>query len=393
VSQSVLDLSTGLIGLLALSTLLAAHTRFELFENKNLNSVFPWMLGYFVVACLGFYFNGRPGADIVFSLSRFSWILLLYVLTWSIRYLDFQSTSIKIFFYLLLVPAFYGFNIFFNHNVDLLESKLTDGRIIGIVQSATYHSHIGAFLFVAAFTWLYLEYFDSYRIGFKKVFFSAKTLYWIVTACVFLSVFYSRTRGALISVAVSVCILFAVKHKVQFLKWVFLPVVALLLILLATTPVKDSLVRKEGDSCRVVLALVHVEMVKTHPFFGIGYRDNMRQIADFWPESLRRPECESGRIEGSQAHNQLLNVAATTGLLGLFTYLGIVISFFIFNLRWYLSDRSNLALTCLITQIFFQLSCLTEITFEFAKIRFLILVVWALVAARAPVKKLPPVKF
>jgi O-antigen ligase len=149
-------------------------------------------------------------------------------------------------------------------------------------------------------------------------------------------------------------------------------------------PVMDYLVRKDGDGCRKLLALVHVEMVKTHPLLGIGYRDNMRQIADYWPEHLRSPNCEWARVEGSQAHNQILNVTGTTGLLGLFSYLGIVIWFFILNIRWYRQDRSDLALVCLIAQIYFQMSCLTEISFEFAKIRVLVLMVWALVVVRAP---------
>ena len=384
VSQSVLDLATSLIAILALITLVSPTTRLEVFDNKNLNRVFPWMLGYFVVACLGYYFNGRPGADVVFCLTRFSWILLLYVLTWSMRYIDLQSKSVKVFFYILLLPALYGFNIYFNNGTDILEGKGTEGRIIGIVQSATYHSHIGAFFVVAIFSWLYLQYYNSYKTEFKKALFSEKTLHWLVAITVFLSVFFSKTRGALLSIIICLCLLFWFKHRAQFLKFVMAPLAVVAVLFVLFTPVKDFIYRKQGDNCRVVLALVHVEMVKSYPWFGIGYRDNMRQIADFWPERLITPECDSGRIEGSQAHNQLLNVAATTGLLGLLTYLGIVIYFFIFNIRWYRKDHSDLALTCLLAQVYFQLSCLTEITFEFAKIRVLLLVIWALVATRAP---------
>lgn len=387
VSQSALDLATGLIGILALMTLFNPATRMELFKNKNLNGVFPWMLGYFVVACLGYYFNGRPGADVLFCLTRFSWIILLYILTWGIRYIDEKRQSIRWFYYLLTLPALYGFNIFLNDGVDIVAGKGTEGRIIGIVQSATYHSHIGGFLVVAIFSWLYLKYFNSYKTDFKKALFSERTLFLIVALIVFLSVFFSRTRGALMSIAVTMGVLFWIKYRSQFLKWVLAPVLAISVYIVFNTPLKDYVIRKEGDSCRLVLALVHVEMVKTHPLLGIGYRDNMRQIADFWPEHLITPQCESARIEGSQAHNQLLNVAATTGILGLLTYGAIVICFFVLNIRWYRREQSDLALTCLMAQIYFQLSCLTEITFEFAKIRFLLLVVWALVAVKAPEKE------
>ncbi|MCC2678946.1 MAG: hypothetical protein K0R29_1522 [Pseudobdellovibrio sp.] len=390
VSQSVLDFATGLIAVLAVVSLFRAETRAELFSNSNLNRVFPWMAVYFVVACLGYYFNGRPEADVLFCLTRFSWILLLYTLAWGFRYFDENRPSLKWFFYLLLIPALYGFNIFFNSNgTDWLKGKFADGRIIGLVQSATYHSHIGGFLAVVLICWLHLKYFESYKKSFFSSLFSQKTLHWLVALIVFLSVLFSQTRGALLSIIVALGIFFLVKHGWGFVKWVVAPLMVLAVFLYFKIPVMDYLVRKDGDGCRKLLALVHVEMVKTHPLLGIGYRDNMRQIADYWPEHLRSPNCEWARVEGSQAHNQILNVAGTTGLLGLFSYLGIVIWFFILNIRWYRQDRSDLALVCLIAQIYFQMSCLTEISFEFAKIRVLVLMVWALVVVRAPFTSRP----
>jgi len=386
VSQSILDFATGLIAVLAIISFFRPKHRLEVFSNSNLNRVFPWMAGYFVVACLGYYFNGRPGADVLFCLTRFSWILLLYALAWGFRYFDERRGSLKLFFYLLLIPALYGFNIFFTGGNDWLENKFADGRIIGLVQSATYHSHIGGFLAVVLISWLHLKYFESYRKSFFSSLFSPKTIHWLVAIVVFLSMLFSQTRGALLSVIVALGSLFLLKHGWGFIKWVVAPLIVLSVILYFKIPVMDYLVRKDGDGCRKLLVLVHVEMVKTHPLLGIGYRDNMRQIADYWPESLRSPNCEWARVEGSQAHNQILNVAGTTGLLGLFTYLGIVIWFFILNFRWYRRDQSDLALVCLIAQVYFQMSSLTEISFEFAKIRVLLLMVWAFVAVRAPAK-------
>lgn len=206
-----------------------------------------------------------------------------------------------------------------------------------------------------------------------------------MTAAILLSAVFSKTRGALLAVLVSVCALLWIKHGSKFAKWVVAPL-AVFAVLIFLSPVKDFLVRKESDGCRVLLAKVHIEMVKNYPLLGIGYRDNMRQISDFWPDHLREPSCEWAREEGSQAHNQLLNVAGTTGLLGLLAYGAIVLWFFILNIHWYRKEKSDLALVCLVAQIYFQMSCLTEISFEFAKIRVLILMVWALVAVRAPLR-------
>lgn len=130
VSQSALDFATGLIGVLAFVSLFSPATRMELFSNSHLNRVFPWMAGYFVVAALGYYFNGRPGADVIFCLTRFSWIFLLYALTWGFRYFDENRDSLKWFFYLLLIPALYGFNIFFNSGNDWLEKNFLTAALL-----------------------------------------------------------------------------------------------------------------------------------------------------------------------------------------------------------------------------------------------------------------------
>ncbi|MGZ3692413.1 MAG: hypothetical protein ACXVAX_12975, partial [Pseudobdellovibrio sp.] len=74
--------------------------------------------------------------------------------------------------------------------------------------------------------------------------------------------------------------------------------------------------------------------------------------------------------------------AATTGLLGLLCYLSLVIYFLVLNYKWYKWTKSDLALVALSLQTYFIFSCMTEVTFEFAKIRIIILTVWALVVSR-----------
>jgi O-antigen ligase len=111
----------------------------------------------------------------------------------------------------------------------------------------------------------------------------------------------------------------------------------------------------------------------------MGYRDNMRNLSDYWPPELNDKECDEFRTEGSQAHNQYLNVAATTGTLGLLFFLTIILYFLSLNVSWFRKEHSLNSLICLTLQVYFLLSCMTEITFEFSKIRYLILGVWAVV--------------
>ncbi len=59
-----------------------------------------------------------------------------------------------------------------------------------------------------------------------------------------------------------------------------------------------------------------------------------------------------------------------------------MIYFFVLNYKWYKLTESNLALVALGLQTYFILSCMTEISFEFAKVRILILILWALVVTQ-----------
>ncbi|MGZ3726135.1 MAG: O-antigen ligase family protein [Pseudobdellovibrio sp.] len=376
VSQSLLDLSCGILFLIWADTLFDKQTDSRVLTNKYVRLILPVMAGYFVVACLGFYFNARPGAEVSFSLQRFSWVFLFSILVWIVDRVDFEHKFFKYFYILLLIPAIYSLNIFFNDGLDVVTNKGTDHRVIGVLQSATFHSHIGGAILVAAMSYLALSFKGDIKSFLKKN--------WpviLTTFVILVSVLLTKTRGALLSMAISVFVFSAIWYRSNFLKW------AGVLVLLAGvglyfTSAGDALSRKGPDSCRAILAKVHVEMIKKFPLLGIGYRDNMRNISDFWPPEWSTEECEAHRTEGSQAHNQYLNVAATTGLLGLLCYLSLVIYFLVLNYKWYKWTKSDLALVALSLQTYFIFSCMTEVTFEFAKIRIIILTVWALVVSR-----------
>ena len=376
VSQSLLDFSCCVLFLAWIATLFDKQTGSGLFENKYLKSILPVMLAYFAVACLGYYFNARPEADVSFNLQRFSWVFLFAILVWVVGYVNFNSKVFKVLYVLLLIPALYSLNIYFNGGVDVFTDKSTDYRVIGILQSATYHSHIGGAIVVAAVSLLSLGYASRAENFFKK-----NWLFILTTIVIFISVVLTKTRGALLSTGISLFLFFVIQYQSKILKWAGV-LVCIAGIVLFSTNAGDYFSRKGSDTCRAVLAKVHVEMVKNYPLLGIGYRDNMRNLSDFWPPEWSTPECESHRINGSQAHNQYLNVAATTGILGLFCYLTLVFYFFVLNCKWYKLTKSNLALTALALQIYFILSCMTEITFEFAKIRIIILIIWAIVISR-----------
>lgn len=370
VSQSLLDLAVGLIGLLWLSQLIRYRHIGEAFPSKVMNKIFPVFFGYFFVACLGFAFNARPEAEVANNLMRFNWILALYPLTWAFTQTSFSESFFRKAFAFLLLPAIYGFNIYINHGTDLISKTETGFRVVGFVNSATYHAHIAGFFVILGL---------GYLIGrnLKK---AENLVIFSVTLIVFLSLLFTKTRGALLAVVAAAAVYLLLSYGRKAFRWLVGIALVGAVVLLAT-PLRNNLSRG-SDDCRFLLAKVHIEIVKQYPILGIGYRDNMRNLSDFWTEKAPDPNCDVLRVEGTQAHNQYINVAATTGLAGLFFYLFFILYFAWINWRWLRRSRSVAARVVMALQVYFWLSCMTEITFEFAKIRFLILCVWAYMAAQ-----------
>lgn len=389
-SQSLLDSSLILVALLWFyQTLKQTGFRTAFNLNSSLKHVIPWMAAYFLVAVLGYFFNARPEAEPLFNLSRFTWVLQFLLLAYVVRDLDFKiKRPWFICIFLLFIPAVYGFNIYLNEgHVDFLSPTETYGRIIGLVNSATYHAHIGGFFFVICFAVFLFEALKAFR---KKRIDNPCELIalGVLALAVLLSVIYAASRGALLATILAVVCFLFMKAKNYLIRLLLVVTMAFGIFMALNIRHAVSGERKQSDGCRVALMQVHLNMIKQYPWLGIGYRDNMRNISDYWPESIETSSiCEAYKNSGSQAHNQYLNVAATTGILGLLCYLAFTLLLFFWNATWWWKTRSTVAAACLSLQLYFILSCMTEITFEFAKIRYLIIFVWAVVVNRDVIEK------
>jgi O-antigen ligase len=133
-----------------------------------------------------------------------------------------------------------------------------------------------------------------------------------------------------------------------------------------------------SDHTRFELLQVHWQMFKAHPFIGIGFFESYRQIADYWPMiGLAANHFES------HAHNQYLNVLATTGLIGFVFFISIFVYFIrltlkMINANTQLKLNYAISISILILILQFALACLTDVTFEYAKIRGLLVIGLAL---------------
>ncbi len=117
-----------------------------------------------------------------------------------------------------------------------------------------------------------------------------------------------------------------------------------------------------------------------HPIFGIGYGENTLALQSYY-EKIGAP---AGLII-SHSHNQYLHLLAGLGLFGLATYLWLIISMFRETWKTYISQKDKapvwiqgLLLGSLGAQISFAVGSVTESNFEHSKVRYALMLVWAL---------------
>lgn len=374
VSQTVLDICT---------TLMFGHMVYDYFKApENFKKIkwigIEWAFGlYFLVVLLGFYFNAAPDADIKNSLLKFSWVINLYIYIYAFSRLAVVPRQVIYFFSLaFLLPNIYGLVTYFV-GFDFMTQNYTH-RIIGLVNSATYHAHAGAVLlvFMAAVLWHWRS-----QVSQRFLIFSVLSL--IVFA---LSVFLTHTRGIWLSVFFSsiFCLGF-INRKVMF-GFIILAFIVVAGAYVFSPRFKERIhqTNVEQNSERINLLKLNVEIWREYPLLGIGYGENLRRNREYWDKPhWNMPE----DYITSHAHNQFLNVLSTTGVFGLFFF--CVFFFYFIRLNWRLfkslsreesgSVKFVLAFACLWAQLEFFLACLTDVSFEYAKIRALLIFVWALV--------------
>jgi hypothetical protein len=375
VSQSLLDL-----GFFVLAVLWA----YQFFYKKN-REVFlfkkigiEWALvGYLVVIALGFWFNASAEAEVAKSFSKFIWIVNFYLLIYAFKTIQFDIHRALVFLvFAFLLPNFYAL-IGFAVGIDPLTGREAD-RIIGLVSSATYHAHGNAIIFVFFASFLFFK--------FKELSTQMKVVSFFSFLVFGLSILLTFTRGIWLSLFLSTLIVvffFKARRALQFLT---ISVVTLMLCYSFWPQFSDRIdhsMSAKANSERMNLFKVNVQIFTEYPLLGIGFGENLRRNREYWDQ----PEWDMPRkYITSHAHNQFLNVMATTGLVGAFFFCSFFFYFFKVNIRVlkrFGRDRNSknfvLAFTCLWAQIEFFIACLSDVSFEYAKIRSLILVVWALV--------------
>jgi O-antigen ligase len=364
-SQSLMDIATTALFLMLLTDLVRKKTSLKQIKFIGIEWAF---VGFFTVAIIGLYLNGKAPVPWFNYLSRFNWILNLYIFIYAFDQIEFDGVKwLKYFCLAFLIPNIYALVTYVIYYDFLLKREIT--AILGLVDSATYHAHGNSLIFIF-FTALFI-FLNKHLSKLEK---------FLIATCLSLmgaSIFFTFTRGIWGATFVTLFILLFIRSKKMTLVFLGFSVIFGTIALSTSDMVQNRLLTtfsSNSDHLRGELIQVHLLMLKDHPWVGIGYWDSYRQIADYWPRLGRAPTYYE-----SHAHNQVVNLLGTTGVLG--TLFFGAIAFFFLKMSWtfYKSSMKNdkirpLAIACFILLIQFFLACLTDVTFEYAKIRGILIV-------------------
>lgn len=373
-SQSMLDLFISILFLIWLTQVIKSKS----FKCSQINFIgIEWaFLGYLIVIILGFIFNASKDAEVARSLLKFIWLGQFYIFIYSFENIKLKLKQLILYFSLFfIIPNVYALVSYFL-GYDLITKQDSD-RILGMVSSATYHAHGNAVIFVMFFAIVILS-FKKLPVKFKILCLATLILY-------FASIFLTFTRGIWISIFLSGLFMYSI-ISIRKSLYLLIASVGLVSLMYTTWPHFHRRINHAFDMQanheRVNLVMVNYKIWSEYPLLGIGFGENLRRNREYW-DILKMPE---GYIT-SHAHNEYLNVMATTGIFGLFFVL-YIFSFFL-KKNWKMlketsekkSFRYTILFACLWAQVEFYLACLTDVSFEYAKIRALLLLVWALIIA------------
>lgn len=372
-SQTLLDFFSLILGFAFIYDFVKTKPNLKELFSVKISWVF---FAYFIVVVLGFIFNATaPLSDIVRELLKFLWVPTLFIYVYAINKINFQIEKIFFFFcWAYLIPNLYAVSTYFAKYDFLTQVDLA--RVVGFLNSSTYHAHANALVFVAFCSFSYFYFANLSRR--LRVFVTLSLILY------FFSIFLTLTRGVWISIFVSALIMFSLISMRKAL-YVFLCALILLFSMVVFSPALRNRLNPEtsqaSSSERINLLKVNLQMWKEYPLLGIGYGENMRRNREYWD----RPEWNMPKnYITSHAHNQYINVLSTTGIFGLFFFLWFFLYFIVLNYK--LLKKVNLQenkffygslFSCLWVQLEFAIACLTDVGFEYAKIRALYIFFWA----------------
>lgn len=195
----------------------------------------------------------------------------------------------------------------------------------------------------------------------KENFIISKKYLAVILIPVFLSMILTQSRNVLL--AVFVCfIIFGLFVNRKFLLTFILTVILLWIILpsVYTDRAKSIFdVNHPSNDSRLDMWSVGWEMFKDHPFTGIA-DSHIKEIYETYKKAERHGE-------GVHLHNNFIMILATTGIFGFIAYMGMFISIFLKQVKFYKQHtdetKKMLIFGSILVMISFQISGIFEWSF------------------------------
>jgi O-antigen ligase len=370
-SQSLMDLATTIIFLAFVVYCFKNKVTYKDLKPVGIEWAF---ISYFIIAIISLALNGKSPVPWFFYLSKFNWVVNLYLMIFAFNRSDYKFKNWFWFFSIaFLVPNIYALFTYYK-GYDYLTQQAIRGSI-GLVSSATYHAHGNSLIFVF-FASLFVFLFNQFN---RKQFFFFGLALTLMAA----SIFVSYTRGIWGATFVSLLVLSFIRSRKLGFLYLIITLVVGSTIYFNSEEIQHRLnasFATTSDLLRMELLQVHWQMFKAHPVIGIGFWESYRQIADYWPQLGLKPD----HFE-SHSHNQYLNVLACTGIIGFIIFMSIMCYFVKCSWSSYKQFKKSdelkaaIAIAVFISILQFLLACLTDVSFEYAKIRGILVIGFALV--------------
>jgi O-antigen ligase len=393
-SQSLLDFMIFLIFICFATQTIKSN--FHNFTTLRKPYIFEYgFIFYFLSIVLGFFLLHVTGLESWLTLTRFNWIVNFYLFTWAFSNTEIDlKKMIKFFAWGFIIPNVYAL-VSFLYGYDFIHQQpLAYFRLVGILGSSTYHAHSNGIISIFFLTLLVFKFEDLNKFN--------KALSVLAASLMFLSVFLTFTRGVWISLFISVLCLVWLQNRKFFMAIIVAGAILVTTLYntsesfrerrgqpTATAPSNSSLTdspptdTRSSDAFRINLLKLHWLIFKDSPLVGISYVNHLSHTPIETWEKYKFP---STYTINTHAHNQFMNTLTLTGFLGIIPFLLFYFWFFFTNLKLVKKFKAAkhtshyiLAVACLMAQLEFLIANMTDVGFEYSKIRSLILLVWALV--------------
>lgn len=332
--------------ILAVQLAILISLAFNLALRWRLKKIDWFVLGYGLVIVFSSILKGsEPIFNLKESIFPLSLILYFLLLRWFAPSVNETRKILLLLLFVGLINATYGFAQYFGFELLSYIGEQKVGKL-NVLAFAGHPNFLAAFL--VPIIYLTFIFFISDTNITSRVF--SVLVACAITVCLILS----GARGAWLGTIISSIFFFVNLHFLPFMKpyrryayVLFATILFLVMCIVALLIIPNPLVKKKYSLLERLTARTEVtsrfyawciarDMFLKNPLLGIGYGGFTAKYWDYVVEFHQKPENKvysdmNIRLSGvapGQVHNELLEIAAETGLLGVIMFLLILIETF-----------------------------------------------------------------